>query len=57
MSCFSHQVFCFGGGGGGGGGGGSWCFAHGCGLCNEGGPQKKTHQIIGGLPKMQEKKS
>ena len=39
MSCFSHQGFL--GGGGGGGGGGSWYFAHGCELCNEGGPAKK----------------
>ena len=31
---------------------GSWYFAHGCGLCNEGGEgREKTHQIIGGLPK------
>ena len=48
------------GGGGGEGGGGSWYFAHGCGLCSEGGPGKNTHQVIGGkggLQKMQGKKS
>ena len=51
LSCFSHQGFL--GGGGGGGEGGSWYFAHGCGLCNEGGGQgKNTPNNRGGFQKM-----
>ena len=40
------------------GGGGSWVFAYHCGICYEGGGAgKKTHQIIGGLPKIAREKS